>query len=169
MVDKLHTAIVAALNASAAQFGAATLLVSLPLLAVAYLLSLLHLPLPFIAPLVVCAHMLPLSLLAHEFAHAAVAVTLLPTAERHLVFGAGTVRRSSIYRPATDSTSAALISVAGPTAGLACAVPVMLVGSDVIGVFPWILPFLVHLASLSPSSADGAHILRYAKGLLPRA
>lgn len=136
---------------------AVCVLVTLPTLLFFLLLTALGLPLRDTAPVYWTGLLLPISLLAHEFGHTLTAVLLLRSAVG--IQGQGTWRSASILRPAHTVRGDALIAVAGPVAGVSCALPVVFVaGSPVMGAI-WAAPFLAHLVSLRPTGSDGRQVL----------
>lgn len=164
------TASRAALDAAAAQFAATVALLTVPVLLLAGLLSSVGSTAADVAPMIAGAVALPLSLLAHELAHAAVAAALLDIEGVAHLRGSGSIRSSTIYRPGLARAESALVAIAGPAAGIALSLPVVLAastsGSSLLLTAPWMLPFLAHVPALSPRRSDGEQLAEYLRSLV---
>lgn len=100
--------------------------------------------------------MFPISVFAHEAAHAVLGGCASPPGSRR-VSGCGSWLRASIRRPVLVRRHDLAVTLAGPAIGVLCAVPVVVTGP--LPALLLTLPFLGHAASLAPTAADGQAIL----------
>lgn len=109
-----------------------------------------------------------LSVFAHEFAHAATHCALARRAGlAGDVIGIGTAGQSAILRFSLGPRRDALVSAAGPGAGIAAALP-LLAPSEMFLVTGALAPlFLVHMLSLAPRASDGRQLYDFLKGTSP--
>lgn len=109
-----------------------------------------------------------LSVFAHEFAHAATHCALARRARLPSdLLGVGTAGRAVIVRFSLGPRRDALVSVAGPGAGVAAALP-LLAPSETFLITGVLAPlFLVHALSLLPWASDGRQIRDFLKGTTP--
>lgn len=154
---RVRAVVRATVEAAGPQFVALCAFVTVPALLFFVLLTTLGIASSAAAPVYWAGVLLPVSLLMHELAHAIAAVLLLGSADG--LEGRGTWHSATIVRPARGARADALIALAGPAAGVACAVPVILVAGSPILSAIWAAPFLTHLVSLRPAGSDGRQVL----------
>lgn len=105
------------------------------------------------------------SFFAHEFAHALVHTRLaLACGGATDLLGVGTAREAAIVRFGLGPRRDALVSVAGPGAGLALSLPLLAPSENFLATGALPVIFLVHALSLLPRASDGRQIRNYLKG-----
>lgn len=156
---RLRDALRVSWSASWRQASFAFFLIAPPMFCLALALSAAALPAEMIAPLPGAAVLLPMSLWAHEAGHALAAACCAEASEPFRLDGEGTWWRSTVWRPYFGDARDAIVCLAGPCAGTAMMLPLALCSPIPFAVAPWLLPFLAHLAALSPARSDGAGLL----------
>jgi hypothetical protein len=106
--------------------------------------------------IVIVAFVLPASFFCHELSHAvtyarfACAAGITPEQ-----FGIGRWTGGQIVRWPLTPGADATVAIAGPLAGVACCLSVVIPGGAFVVSFPFAMLFSIHLLSLRASSDDG--------------
>lgn len=102
----------------------------------------------------------PLSVFIHEAGHVA-AYQRLKEQHQAPPVAAGTWRRARIVRDTLGLEKDALVSLAGPFAGVMTLIPVAILNGNFFFIFPWACLYVIHLLALAPWSSDGSQVFSY--------